>query len=391
MNLAFDELKEIFRQRFGKSPNYRSRAPGRVNLIGEHTDYNQGFVLPAALKYEVRVVASPRPDEKVRLHSVNFQQEDEFSLNSLKKNPRLPWSSYVRGVLDEILKAGFAVKGFEAVISGDVPLGSGLSSSAALEVAAASILREMFGLSIGKIEIAKLCQRAENNFVGVNCGIMDQFVSVLGEEDRALLIDCRDLSYRAVPLHLGDHLLVIADSRAPRDLASSAYNEHRAECERGVEILSKKDPSIFSLRDASLELLSSCIRDIPEKIGRRLRHVITENERTLESARLLSEGDLYSFGTIMKESHRSLKEDYEVSSFYLDTLVEAALSGEDCLGSRLTGAGFGGCTVNLVRKDSLDIFKERVESLYREKTGKIPVFYLSQASAGAEASFFYAS
>jgi galactokinase len=382
---SFGELAEIHHGRFGSRPNVASRAPGRVNLIGEHTDYNGGFVFPAALECEVRITAGPSDDGKVHLYSVDFDEDDLFEIGGLAVNERKTWTNYVRGVIRQILLMGRPIKPFKAVISGDVPVGSGLSSSAAIEVSSAFALDRMFSLSIPPIELALLCQRAEHDFVGVKCGIMDQFISALGKEDHALLIDCRDLSYRAVPLNLEGFSLVIADSRAPRELAGSAYNERRTECDEGVRLLSGKFPGIASLRDVSEDDFREAEDSLPEKIRRRCRHVISENARTLNAARALEEENLASFGKLMTESHLSLRNDYEVSSEHLDILVNAALEGNECLGSRLTGAGFGGCTVSLVSTDKIPVFRERLTRIYLEKTGLVPVIYTSRACRGAGA------
>jgi len=383
---SFEELAGIYREKFGSSPSFRARAPGRVNLIGEHTDYNEGFVFPAALECEVRVVAGPVADGKVRLFSVDFNEEDRFEASAFSRSAEKTWTNYIRGVLHQMLSPG--ARPFNAVFSGNVPLGSGLSSSAALEVATAFAINRMFGLLIPPVELALLCQRAENQFVGVQCGIMDQFISALGRENHALLIDCRDLSYRPVPLNLEGYSLVIADSRAPRELAASAYNERRAECEEGVRLLARRVPGIRALRDVSWEAFLEAEGDLPEPIRRRCRHVVSENIRTLEAARALSEGNLARFGELMTASHVSLRDDYKVSSEYLDILVEAALDGEECLGSRLTGAGFGGCTVSLVRSVGVPGFKERLARVYREKTDLVPGIYASRACRGAEAEEF---
>ncbi|MCL5774217.1 MAG: galactokinase [Firmicutes bacterium] len=384
MTLSFQEIEKIFQANFGHGPGISARAPGRVNLIGEHTDYNEGFVFPAALECEVKILASRRNDEEVHLSSVNFNQKDKFDINRFNKSS-LAWSNYIRGVISELQKRGHKPRGFNAVISGDVPLGSGLSSSAALEVAAAVMLRELFKLDISKPELAVLCQRAENSFVGVNCGIMDQFISLLGEINHALLIDCRNLTYHAVPLSLEKFSIVICDSLAPRELAGSAYNQRRAECQEGVRLLSVYYPGINSLRDVSMKQFKSVEYKLPGTLRKRCRHVISENNRTLEAAKVLEKGKLEDFGRLMFESHYSLRDDYEVSSEYLDILVESAAEGAECLGSRLTGAGFGGCTVSLVRSDEITTFINRVSSNYEKRTGKTPAIYTSKACQGAEA------
>jgi len=377
------KLEETFCTLFGREPAIVVRAPGRVNLIGEHTDYNQGFVFPAALECEVRIAAALRTDQRVVLYSASFQQEDRFPLTSIQPSDTAPWSNYVRGVVREFQKLGHPLSGFDAVISGDVPIGSGLSSSAALEVAAAMLLNELWHCIISKPEMAMLCQRAEHNFVGVQCGIMDQLISLLGKKDRALLIVCRDLTYREVPFQLDEYTMVICDSRASRELAGSAYNQRLEECRQGVAHLSRYYPGINSLRDVSWEQFAAVEPKLPDIIRKRCRHVITENARTLQAAEYLGTGQLQAFGKLMTDSHASLRDDYEVSSWYLDILVQAAMEGQECLGARLTGAGFGGCTVNIVRTRGLPVFKERVSFIYREQTGKAPVLYSSLACDGA--------
>jgi len=385
MTSPIESLANLFQTQFGYTPTLYSRAPGRVNLIGEHTDYNQGFVFPAALEFKVEILAAARPDNQVCLYSQNFAQPDRFTLERIEKSTTAPWSNYVRGVIGEFITAGHYPGGFDAVISGNVPLGSGLSSSAALEVCTAVMLCALFGIEIPGPELALLCQRAENRFVGVNCGIMDQFISILGREEHALLIDCRDLTHRAIPLPMAGHSLIICDSHAPRELAGSAYNRRREECEAAVALLAQSLPGIKSLRDVSLEQFGDLEAHLPEPIRRRCRHVISENARTLEGVKVLEDRRLAAFGKLMELSHKSLRDDYEVSSEYLDILVEAALEGPECLGSRLTGAGFGGCTVSLVRNEGREAFTSRVRERYRKKTGKEAGIYTSAVCRGAEA------
>ena len=383
MAIATEKVAEAFEKHFSHVPKLVVRAPGRVNLIGEHTDYNDGFVFPAALECEVKIAASPRDDSNVRLFSLNYEESEEFPLAVVKAGELARWSNYVKGVIMELLAAGYPLQGFDAVICGDVPLGSGLSSSAALEVAAASTIASLFSLEIPGKEIALLCQRAEHTFVGVKCGIMDQFISALGEEDHGLFIDCRTLDYRAIPLNLGSCSLIICDSKAPRELAGSAYNERLAECHEGVKLLSSYLPGIRALRDVASGEFTGLEDRLPEPVRKRCRHVITENERTAHAVEVLQAGKLREFGALMNESHRSLQKDYEVSSPWLDELVALACAGHECLGSRMTGAGFGGCTVSLVENDGIDAFIRRVSAGYEKTTGKTITPFRSRATKGA--------
>ncbi len=331
------------------APALLVRAPGRVNLIGEHTDYNDGFVLPIAIEQAIHIAAAPRDDRRVRLYSTMFKQTAEFTTDDVGRDEESAsgWSDYIRGVTWELAQLGNDLRGMDAVIWGDVPVAAGLSSSAALEVAGALALDQINDLKIDPLELAQLCQRAENEFVGVNCGIMDMFVSLMGKAGHALLIDCRSLQFEEVPFPSDEVVVIIADTRVSRGLRNSEYNERRAQCQRGLNILQKHLPGITALRDVTPEDLKRYADEMPPLLYRRCRHVITENRRTLESAEALFAGDVRRFGELMVESHESLRDDYEVSSNELDLLVETALSIDGVLGSRLTGAGFGGCTVIL--------------------------------------------
>lgn len=324
-------------------------APGRVNLIGEHTDYNEGFVLPIAIERAMDIAAAPRDDERVRVHSVLFDQTVKFTTRDVGRDEESTsgWSDYVRGVTWEFARMGHRLRGMDAVIWGDVPIAAGLSSSAALEVATALALDTANGLNTDRRELALLCQRAENEFVGVKCGIMDMFVSLMARAGHALLIDCRSLEYEHVPIPSNEVVIIVADSRVARGLRDSEYNERRAQCQQGVKILRRHLPGIRALRDVTLEDLEQYAGELPEVTYRRCRHVVTENQRVLDSVAALRAGDVTRFGELMSESHASLRDCYEVSSDELDLLVETATDVEGVLGSRLTGAGFGGCTVTL--------------------------------------------
>jgi galactokinase len=372
-------------------PEITARAPGRVNLIGEHTDYNDGFVFPVAIDREVVVAARRRDDRMVRLHSENFSQESTFDLDDFGRVPAEKdaptWSNYVRGVVRILLDAGHPLHGFEAAIGGNVPEGAGLSSSAAFEVSLLTALNALFGLGLPAKEIALLAQRAENQFVGVACGIMDQFISALGRRDHALLIDCRSLETRAVPLHLEARGVAIAilDSGVRRGLVDSKFNARRGECEDAVRRLKSLlgRPEIRALRDVSPLEFNAVARELPDDIRARARHVISENERVIRGVEALEEGNLAIFGKLMNQSHQSLKDDFNVSIPQLDLLASLAQKVPGVLGARMTGAGFGGCTVNLVELKALPAFRDTVLSAYRERAGMEATLWVCDAVDGA--------
>jgi galactokinase len=358
------------------------QAPGRVNLIGEHTDYNDGFVLPVAIDRQVMLAARLRADARVRLWSVSFRQSSEFNLDSIVPDPDAPWSNYVRGVALMLQGHGFKMQGMDAVIGGNVPIGSGLSSSAAIEVATAVTWRDLCALDLPAVELARLCQRAENEFVGMKCGIMDQFIAALGASGHALLIDCRSLEYERVPLPVGVSV-VVCDTMKRRGLVDSAYNQRRRECEQGVERLHRHLPQVRALRDVTSADLARFGHELPATVLQRCRHVVSENDRTLQAVAALRAGDVQQFGRLMDLSHASLRDDYEVSCAELDAMVEAARGIPGCLGARMTGAGFGGCTVNWVHAEDAAAFARAVAEGYRARTGVSPEVYVCAASAGA--------
>ena len=359
------------------------RAPGRVNLIGEHTDYNDGFVMPAAIDLSTWVRVSPREQRKLQIHSENFAEEIEVDLDDQNLARRGHWSDYPVGVAVMLERAGHRRHGARLHVRSEVPIGSGLSSSAAIEVATACALVANSGLKIDTRELALLCQKAENEFVGARVGIMDQFVSLFGQAQKALLLDCRSLEFELLPLP--DNVrLIICNTMVKHELASSAYNERRAQCEAGVKHLAKFVPNVVALRDVTIGQLEQFGRDLPEVVYRRCRHVITENVRVMSAARALKDGDLREFGRLMAESHQSLRDDYEVSSKELDLMVELAREVEGVYGARMTGGGFGGCTVNLVNDEHVQPFRENVAPEYERITGLDPEIYICKASKGAE-------
>jgi galactokinase len=373
-----------FTNQFQSNPTHVSIGPGRVNLIGEHTDYNDGFVLPVALDRDVRLVLRPRDDRLVRLYALEFDSWSEFHLDELQRSDETLWVNYVMGVAWALQERGIHLNGLDGVISGNVPRGSGLSSSAALEISCAKgfLAASNQSAALSGRDIALAAQQAENDFVGVNCGIMDQFVSALGAEGHALLIDCRSLEYRLVPFP-EEAALVIGNTKASRSLASSAYNERRKECETGVAILRQVLPSVKALRDVSSEQLKAAKDLLPPVVYRRCWHVITENERVMATVNALAEGDLGTVGNLMNASHDSLRDDYEVSSPALDAMVEAMRSVDGCFGARLTGAGFGGCAVALVARGREEAVSDAIYDHYARAMNIWPEVYISRPSSGA--------
>ena len=376
------ELQEKFRARFG-TPAAIYRAPGRVNLIGEHTDYNEGFVLPAAIEFYCWVAATPRSDKKLVIHSENFNQTVEASLDSISPTGKNHWANYPLGVADKLRAAGKRLKGANLLISGEVPLGAGLSSSAAIEVAVGFALLRESGCTFTRSELAELCQKAENEFVGARCGIMDQFIACYGRASWVLWLDCRSLDFQMVQLPAGIRL-VICNTMVRHELASGEYNRRRAECEEGVRALRMVLPEIRALRDVSISELENHCSLLNPTVYSRCRHVVTENGRTLEAIRALDAGNLSAFGRLMRESHRSLRDDYEVSCKELDLMVEIASAQRGVIGARMTGGGFGGCTINLVEFSAVDAFKQTIAAKYHAQTGLKPEIYVSPAAEGVQ-------
>ncbi|HKW65247.1 MAG TPA: galactokinase [Candidatus Acidoferrum sp.] len=376
------QLLENFRARFRTSAAIY-RAPGRVNLIGEHTDYNDGFVLPAAIEFYCWVAAAARADRKLVIHSENVNETVEANLDSISPAGKNHWASYPLGVAWALQGAGNRLRGANLLISGDVPLGAGLSSSAAIEVAVGFALLHQGGVSIDRTELAKLCQKAENEFVGARCGIMDQFIACHGKASFALLLDCRSLEFQLAQLPAGLRL-VICNTMVKHELASGEYNRRRAECEEGVRKLQRVLPGIRALRDVTLAQLETHRALLNATVYSRCRHVVTENDRTMEAIRVLNDRQLSALGRLMAESHRSLRVDYEVSCKELDLMVEIASRQPGVIGARMTGGGFGGCTINLVESGAVDAFKQNVAARYHAQTGLQLEIYVSPAAAGAQ-------
>jgi galactokinase len=359
-------------------------APGRVNLIGEHTDYNEGFVLPMAIEAAIHLAARPRPDDEVRLHAVDCGETVAFRLGEAIPHDREhPWSNYLRGVLWALQEAGVTVRGMDVAFGGTLPQGAGLSSSAALEVATALAAQAISGFPMDLPRLARLCQRAENDFVGMQCGIMDQFASLAARAGHALLLDCRSLAFEHVPLALGDHAIAIVHSGVKHALVGSEYNVRRSQCMAGVEVLRARDPAVRALRDVSPEALTAARAVLDPVVYRHCRHVVSEDERVRASIEPLRAGDLARFGAQMDASHASLRDDYEVSCPEVDLLVELTRRTPGVLGARITGGGFGGCTVNLVERGALAALEAEVLPEYRRRTGRTPRLVVSAAADGA--------
>lgn len=360
-------------------------APSRVNLIGEHTDYNGGLVFPAALDMPVFMAIRKRKDGEATFKDVNFPETVRISIHSeMEKSDEAPWGNYLKGVCKTLLEKGYRIdSGFDVLFFSTIPAGAGLSSSAAFEVVFAAGLSELFNLGISGENIALLCQKAENEFVGVQCGIMDQFAVTLGKKDNALLLNCATLEKKHIPLKLGDYRLVIANTNKKRELKETRYNDRRSECERGLSEI-RKTLDIKNLGELDPKGLVSVQDRISDPILlKRVRHVVTENERVRLAAEALKKGNLTEFGRLMKESHESLRDDYEVTGKELDTLFAIAKDFDGCIGTRMTGAGFGGCTVSLVRKEKIEAFKKSVGRFYAKETGIDPAFYICETADGA--------
>jgi len=382
-----NKLWKIFNEKFTDTDLAKGAfsAPGRVNLIGEHTDYNEGFVLPMAIEKEIIMLGQLRSDRLVQVFDLGYKAETKFSLDNLSPSKKDTWTNYLMGVMDEIQKAGYLLQGANLIFISNIPKGAGLSSSAALEVVTALTMVKLNLLEIKPVEMAHLCRRAENNFVGVACGIMDQYVSCLGQKNYALLIDCRSNDYELIPFKDHNYQVVICNSKIQRGLIDSEYNKRREECKIATEFFKHKlNREIRTLRDISIDEYKKYQRQLPEVIARRARHVISENYRVRSGVQVLRMGNYSAFGQLMIESHQSLKDDYEVSCAELDLLVGLALKQEGVLGARMTGAGFGGCTVNLLRREYIDVFEKTIKQGYKKITGIIPDIYITPPAEGAK-------
>ena len=373
-------IREAFRRHFGE-PAIVVRSPGRVNLIGEHTDYNLGFALPGAVDRAIWLAASPRRDRFCRFYSVDLNDTLVLNLDKLSHSES-HWANYLLGIYAELAADGRKVQGVDCAFGGNVPIASGMSSSAALECSLAFALNALYGLVMDPVALARLCQRAENRFVGVACGIMDPFASMLGRKDSLIHLDCRSYSHRYVPFKRSDVRVVLCDSQVRRILRNSEYNMRRAQCEAGVTVLAEAFPEVWSLRDADPDMLKAFRDRLDPLVYRRCLYVVEENRRVLEACEALERNDLQAVGTLMNATHRGLRDEYEVSCPELDILAEAAMAVPGVLGSRMMGGGFGGCTINLVEETALGRFREAMAAVFRDRLKKSPVIHICRIDNG---------
>ena len=368
-------IRSKFREIFNQYPII-IRSPGRINLIGEHTDYNMGFVLPAAINKAIYLGIQIRDDNDIHLHALDYDDEHKTTTDEIVRSGKL-WPDYILGVVEQVVKIRGIEKigGFNLVFGGDIPPGAGLSSSAALECATAYALNELYGLGIDKLDMVKISQAAENDFVGMKCGIMDQFASMFGKKGQLIRLDCENLNYTYIPFRGDDIKVLLFDTRVKHSLASSAYNERRAQCEEGVRLIREQRPEVGSLRYATEEMLLKLVKPVNELVYKRCSYVVAENERLLEGCKDLENNDFASFGRRMFETHAGLRDLYAVSCKELDILVDLVKDNSDVLGSRMMGGGFGGCTINLVKKDAVEGLIEKVSEGYKKETGAEMLVY----------------
>ena len=378
-----ENLIKQYKAIYKKFPTHIIRAPGRVNLIGEHTDYNDGFVLPIAIDRYTNMLVSKNDNRKIQLYDLKYKESEKFDLKNIKPSQQKKWSDYQRGIAKVLLDAGYEIGGMDVLIFSEVPEGAGLSSSASIEIATLTSFKELFNLDIKPIEMIKLARKAENDFVGVECGIMDQFASLLSKEGNALFIDCRILEYKYIPLSIQGYSFLVCNSMVKRKLSESSYNQRKQECRDAVKFLQKYLPEITSLRDVSINDFEKYKSFLPDTLKKRIEHIVYENERVIQSYRELLQDNIERFGGLMYQSHQSLKELYEVSAEELDLLVEIGKDEPGVLGARLTGAGFGGCVIYLVKNSCIEKLKEKILDVYSKKTGLIPQFYEIVPSGGA--------
>ncbi|MBS3818120.1 galactokinase [bacterium] len=383
-----EKLAEKFQKIFRSSPQIAASAPGRINLIGEHTDYNDGYVLPVALNLNVYFLAALRSDEKVQVWAEDFQEKEEFSIKEMNSPVNKNWMKYIKGVYGVLQQEGFKLQGIDALIKGEVPLEAGLSSSAALEVSTLYCLNYLFQMDISLEKIALYAQRAENDFVGVRCGIMDQFISVLGEKDKALFLDCETLEKQMIPVHFQNRGLriLIYNSKVQRELASSEYNKRREESAVALKILSTR--GVQSYKQDRLDVLEKERKKMGEIYYKRAKHVMRENQRVKRAVKALKDDDFSTLGNLIFQSHQSLRDDYEVSCPELDLLYESAKEFKDCLGARLTGAGFGGSGFALLEKKGIRAFEKKLLREARKMNFPIPEFYVTEIGRGAAVRMF---
>ncbi len=378
-----NEKAAIFKKHFEGEPRvYRS--PGRINFLGEHTDYNGGFVLPAAINKAIYVAIAPREDDQINLYAEDYDEQFHTTLGEVKPGPRGQWSNYPLGVVDQMKQRDAALKGFDMTIGGDIPLGAGLSSSAALECATAYALNDIFNLGFEKMELVKMAQKAEHTYAGVMCGIMDQFASVMGKKDHAVKLDCRSLEYEHVPLRMDGLKVVLLNTNVKHSLASSEYNTRRAQCEKGVALVKAYHPHVETLRDVDQEMLDKYVKDADEVVYRRCHYVVGEAERILEAKEHLKHGEMESLGKLMYQTHDGLRQEYEVSCKELDYLVDFVRDNPNVLGARMMGGGFGGCTINIVKEKAIEELVANAKEAYEKDMGLPLTAYVVSVENGSE-------
>ncbi len=376
---SIEQIETKFLELFQEQP-LLVRSPGRVNIIGEHTDYNQGFVLPAAIEKSMYIAISSRTDTHCKIIAYDLQDEFEFDITALSRSEK-GWPNYLMGVVDQLMKAGYGLRGFHCVFGGEIPVGAGMSSSAAIEAGLAYGLNVLFNLGIAKKELVRIAQRAENEFVGLQCGIMDMYANIFGTVGHVLKLDCRSVDHQYYPL---DHTLsiVLLDTRVSHSLASSEYNKRRAECTEGVRLLQKKYPLVHSLRDATLGMFNELQAEIPSVVYKRCSYVVEENERVEEACRMLERSDYTKLGELLYSSHEGLSKKYEVSCPELDYLVSTARKLPEIYGARMMGGGFGGCTINLVKPEYVDTVTSVLKEEYYKKFDRNPFAYVTSTGSG---------
>lgn len=381
--MNIERLKSIFKDLYQDEP-LLVKSPGRINIIGEHTDYNEGFVLPAAIDKAIYVAISKRKDDEIHLFSESYQQSHVAKVADIQKSDK-GWANYILGVASEIQKRGYTFGGFNIYIDGNVPLGAGLSSSAALECATGFAIDQLFGLDIPKMDIALIAQKAEHNFAGVNCGIMDQFASVFGKKDRAVMLDCRSMEYEYIPLELEGYKLVLLNTNVKHSLSDSAYNKRREQCEQAVAWVKAHHPAVNSLRDATVAMLDEFVKPQDSEVYSKCRYVVEEIGRLTTAAQELKSGNLQALGTLMFQTHEGLSKAYEVSCEELDFLVDSVKNLEGVLGARMMGGGFGGCTINIVKNEVIEELIENISQAYQQKFGlKLDAYVVESADGTSQ-------
>lgn len=374
------EIQEKFKSRFHEEPAL-FRSPGRVNIIGEHTDYNNGFVLPAAINKAIYIGIRQRSDEIISLFSEEFNEAFETRVPEVAPTDK-GWPNYILGIVDQLNKRGYRISGFNLNIDGDVPIGSGLSSSAAVECATAFALNEIFALNISKLDLAFMAQKAEHEFAKVRVGIMDMFASLFGKKDHVIKLDCQSLEYEYEPLYLKDYKIVLLNTNVKHSLSSSEYNTRRQQCEEGVALVKEHYPVVSSLRDVNMEMLDECVAPVNKTVYNRCKYVVEENQRLLAACEDLKNGDIKALGEKMFQTHDGLSKEYEVSCKELDFLVDAVRNNPDVVGARMMGGGFGGCTINIVKEEAIDGLIEQLSISYKEQMGLELTAYIAETDDG---------